>query len=101
MYTDIGVLLALEFSRSTRTKSSMTLENTSTALAKMAGVSSGASTRRSVCTTAACSAGLCKTEFTGSEKYHRQEKPCHTAWDFPLLNENSTASTIGTSDQIR
>src|SRR5580704_6931409 len=44
MITEIGVLLALEDSRSTTTKSSMTLEKTSTALAKMAGPSSRACT---------------------------------------------------------
>src|ERR1700742_1961475 len=46
MITDIGVLPALEDSRSTITKSSITPEKTSTALAKMAGASSGTSTRR-------------------------------------------------------
>jgi len=51
--------------------------------------------------TESCSAVLCSTEFTGSVKYQRQEKPCQAACDFPLLNENSTASAIGTSDQIR
>src|SRR5215472_6029090 len=51
--------------------------------------------------TAACSAGSCRTELIGSEKYQRQEKPCQTLCDLPLLNENSTASAIGTSDQIR
>ena len=35
--TDIGMLPALEESRSTTTKSSITPEKTSTALAKMAG----------------------------------------------------------------
>ena len=44
---------------------------------------------------------LCATELTGSVKYQRQEKPCQTLCDLPLLNENSTASAIGTSDQIR
>ena len=29
------------------------------------------------------------------------EKPCQVACDLPLLNENSTAMAIGTSDQIR
>src|SRR6202167_3935425 len=48
MITDIGVLPALEDSRSTMTKSSITPENTSTALAKMAGASSGSMTRRIV-----------------------------------------------------
>ena len=48
MITEIGVLLALEDSRSTITKSSMTPEKTSTALAKMAGPSSGSITRRMV-----------------------------------------------------
>ena len=56
---------------------------------------------RTVWMTAACSCGLCSTELTGSLKYHRQEKPCHALCDFPLLNENSTAMPIGTSDQIR
>src|ERR1017187_4877932 len=56
---------------------------------------------RSVWMTAACSAGLCSTELTGSLKYHRQEKPCHALCDLPLLNEKSTAMPIGTSDQIR
>ena len=51
--------------------------------------------------TAAWYCGLCSTELTGSAKYHRQEKPCHTLWDFPSLNEKSTATLIGTSDQIR
>src|SRR5947199_4750178 len=51
--------------------------------------------------TAACRLGSCRTEFSGSAKYHRQEKPCQTAWECPLLNENSTASPIGTSDQSR
>ena len=46
MITDIGVLPALEESRSTITKSSITPEKTSTALAKMAGASSGTMTRR-------------------------------------------------------
>src|SRR5579863_7159637 len=212
MITEIGVFPELEESRSTITKSSMTPENTSTALAKMAGPSSGSRTRRIVwnwlaprsaaassyclpsvtsrawpmmtgqltfqvtsprtyasvprCTevkstvntknlatpkissgttkdriitklnvdgtgprhrlmpsanatpsgtamsvvktdsrtvwiTAACSWGLCSTEFTGSVKYQRQEKPCQALCDLPLLNENSTASAIGTSDQIR
>ena len=45
MITDIGVLPELELSRSTSTKSSMTLEKTSTALAKMAGPSKGSMTR--------------------------------------------------------
>ena len=31
--------------------------------------------------------------------YHWVEKPCHVAWDAPLLNENSTAIAIGTIDQ--
>src|SRR5580693_805077 len=212
MITDIGVLLALEDSRSTMTKSSITPEKTSTALAKMAGPSSGSMTRRMVCErlaprsaeassywrprvtsrawtmiagqltfqvtrprtsahvprctlvnstvntkniatpkissgmtkdriitklnvagtgpfqrlmpsanatpsgtamivvstdsrtvwmTAACSAGLCSTELTGSLKYQRQEKPCQVACDLPLLNENSTAMAIGISDQSR
>src|SRR5437763_5387173 len=48
MSTDIGVFPALEESRSTITKSSITPENTSTALAKMAGASSGSMTRRMV-----------------------------------------------------
>src|SRR5579862_5903113 len=56
---------------------------------------------RTVWTTAECSAGSCSTELTGSLKYQRQEKPCQLACDLPLLNENSTAMTIGTSDQIR
>src|SRR6516164_9860518 len=50
MYTDIGVLLELEFSRSTSTKSSTVLEKTSTVLAKIAGMSSGTITRRMTCT---------------------------------------------------
>src|SRR6266849_10301417 len=49
MYTDIGVLLALELSRSTSTKSSTTPEKTRTALAKMAGVSKGIMTRYVTC----------------------------------------------------
>src|ERR1700721_1535762 len=212
MITDIGVLPALEDSRSTMTKSSITPENTSTALAKMAGASSGSITRRiavirlaprsaaassywrpsptsrawtmiagqltfqvtrprvsaivprgtavnstvntkniatpkissgmtkdriitklnvegtaprqrlmprakatpsgtamtvvstdsrTVWMTAACSAGSCSTELTGSLKYQRQEKPCQVACDLPLLNENSTAMAIGISDQSR
>src|SRR5271154_2144152 len=56
---------------------------------------------RTVWMTAACSCGSCSTELTGSLKYHRQEKPCQLLCDLPLLNENSTAITIGTSDQIR
>ena len=56
---------------------------------------------RTVWMTAACSCGLCRTELTGSLKYQRQEKPCQTLCDLPLLNENSTAMPIGTSDQIR
>src|SRR5580704_10176014 len=56
---------------------------------------------RTVWMTAACSAGLCSTELTGSLKYQRQEKPCQVACDLPLLNENSTAMAIGTSDQSR
>src|ERR1700733_7060176 len=56
---------------------------------------------RTVWITAACSAGSCSTELTGSLKYQRQEKPCQLACDLPLLNENSTAMAIGTSDQIR
>ena len=56
---------------------------------------------RTVWMTAACSCGLCSTELTGSLKYQRQEKPCQADCDRPLLNENSTAITIGTSDQIR
>ena len=56
---------------------------------------------RRVWMTAACSCGLCSTELTGSLKYHRQEKPCQALCDLPLLNENSTAMPIGTSDQIR
>src|SRR5215470_10300051 len=51
--------------------------------------------------TAACRFGSCSTEFTGSAKYQRQEKPCQTLCDRPLLNENSTASATGTRDQIR
>src|SRR5215470_16209822 len=212
MYTVMGVLLALELSRSTITKSSTTLEKTSTALAKMAGVSIGRMTRqvtcqrlaprsaaassyclpivaslactmiagqltfqvtsarvsaivpspmprnkivntkniatpkissgitkdkimmklndaevrlrhllmpmanatpsgtairvvktdsRTVCTTAARSSGLLSTEFTGSPKYQRQEKPWKKLCDLPRLNENRTASATGTSDQIR
>src|SRR2546429_3213590 len=54
-----------------------------------------------VWTTAACRLGSCRTEFTGSAKYQRQEKPCQTLCDLPLLNENSTASATGTSDQTR
>src|ERR1700746_237107 len=54
-----------------------------------------------VWTTAACRLGSCRTEFTGSGKSQRQEKPCQTLCDLPLLNENSTASATGTSDQIR
>src|ERR1700761_2265111 len=57
--------------------------------------------RRTVWMTAACSCGSCSTELTGSLKYHRQEKPCQTDCERPLLNENSTAIAIGTSDQIR
>src|ERR1700722_17185346 len=212
MITDIGVLPALEESRSTITKSSITPENTRTALAKMAGASSGTMTRRitwnwlaprsaaassyclpmvtrRACTTiagqltfqvtrpstsasvprwtvlnrvvktmnidtpkissgttydriitklnvigigprqrlmpsanatpsgtamtvtsterrnvwmtAACSCGSCSTELVWSVKYQRQEKPCQVDCDRPLLNENSTAITIGTSDQTR
>src|SRR5580658_3398932 len=212
MITDIGVLLELEDSRSTMTKSSITPEKTSTALAKMAGPSSGSMTRRmtwnwlaprsapassywrpsvtsrawtmiagqltfqvtrpatsatvpsltvvnstvntkniatpkissgmtkdriitklnvegmyprqrlmpsandtpsgtamivvstdsrTVWMTAACSAGSCRTELTGSLKYQRQENPWKLACDLPGLNEISTAMTIGTSDQIR
>src|ERR1700722_4883059 len=56
---------------------------------------------RTVWMTAACSAGSCSTELTGSLKYQRQEKPCQLACDLPLLNENSTAMAIGTSDQSR
>jgi hypothetical protein len=41
----MGVLLELELSRSTSTKSSMTPEKTRTALAKMAGVSRRIMTR--------------------------------------------------------
>src|ERR1700676_1289201 len=204
MITDIGVLPALEDSRSTITKSSITPENTSTALAKMAGASSGSMTRRVACRrlaprpaaassywrpsvtsrawtmiagqltfqvtsprtsasvprctvvnrtvntkniatpkissgmtkdriitklnveevalrqrlmpsakatpsgtamivvstdsrtvwiTAACSCGSCRTELTGSLKYHRQENPCQLLCDLPRLNENSTAMT--------
>src|SRR6201996_5946992 len=212
MITDIGVLPELDDSRSTRTKSSMTPENTSTALAKMAGPSNGIRTRRMTwnwlaprsaaassycrprvtrrawtmtagqltfqvtrprvsarvprCTevnstvntkniatpkissgitndssitklklvgsgprqrlmpmakatprgtaisvvradrrmvwiTAACSCGLCSTELVWSVTYQRQENPCQALWDLPLLNENSTAIAIGTSDQTR
>src|SRR5271165_1881580 len=158
MITDIGVFPALDESRSTITKSSITPENTSTALAKMAGASSGSRTRRitwnwlaprsaaassycrpsvtslacttmagqltfqvtsprtsavvprctvvstdsrTVWMTAACSCGLCSTELTGSLKYQRQENPCQVDCDRPLLNENKTAITIGTSDQTR
>jgi hypothetical protein len=36
-----------------------------------------------------------------SVKYQRQENPCQTLCDLPLLNENSTAIAIGTSDQTR
>src|SRR6266851_6439472 len=49
MYTDIGVLLELELSRSTSTKSSMTPEKTRTAPAKMAGLSRGHRTRYVTC----------------------------------------------------
>ena len=56
---------------------------------------------RTVWMTAACSCGSCSTELTGSVKYQRKEKPCQVACDLPLLNENSTAMAIGTSDQIR
>src|SRR5215469_198722 len=56
---------------------------------------------RTVWTTAACSCGLRSTELTGSLKYQRQENPCQADCDLPLLNENSTAITIGASDQIR
>src|SRR6201990_2168539 len=51
--------------------------------------------------TAACSCGLCSTELVWSVTYQRQEKPCQALWDLPLLKENSTAITIGTSDQTR
>src|SRR5262249_14213854 len=44
---------------------------------------------------------LCATDSTGSVRYHRREKPCQTACDLPLLNENKMARTIGTSDQTR
>src|ERR1700749_2763883 len=56
---------------------------------------------RTVWITAACSCGLCSTELVWSVKYQRQEKPCQALWDLPLLKENSTAITIGTSDQTR
>src|SRR6202044_4031606 len=56
---------------------------------------------RTVWMTAACSCGSCRTELTGSPKYQRQEKPCQVDCERPLLNENSTAIAIGTSDQIR
>src|SRR5580658_6312159 len=56
---------------------------------------------RAVWTTAACNCGLCSTELTGSLKYQRQEKPCHADCERPLLNENSTAMAIGTSDQVK
>src|SRR5579863_3565037 len=56
---------------------------------------------RTVWMTAACSWGSCSTELTGSLKYQRQENPCQADWDRPLLNENSTAIAIGTSDQTR
>src|SRR3984957_4720311 len=49
MITDIGCVLPVEDNRSTTTKSSMTPEKTRIALAKMAGISSGSMTRRSVC----------------------------------------------------
>ena len=51
--------------------------------------------------TAACTCGSFRTELTGSLKYQRQEKPCQLDCERPLLNENSTAIAIGTSDQIR
>jgi len=54
-----------------------------------------------VWTTAACKSGSWSTEFTGSAKYKRQEKPCQTLWDFRLLKENNTAAATGTSDQIK
>ena len=57
--------------------------------------------RRSVCRTALCSAGLCRTDCNGSVTYHRIEKPCQTLCDFPSLNENNAAIAIGTSDQMR
>src|ERR1700678_75422 len=56
---------------------------------------------RTVWITAACNCGSCSTELTGSLKYQRQEKPCQVLCDLPLLNEKSTAMTIGTSDHIR
>src|SRR6201986_1835653 len=56
---------------------------------------------RTVWITAACSCGLCSTELVWSVTYQRQEKPCQALWDLPLLKENSTAITIGTSDQTR
>src|ERR1700761_9817130 len=56
---------------------------------------------RTVWMTAACSCGLCSTELVWSVKYQRQEKPCQALWDLPLFKENSTAITIGTSDQTR
>src|ERR1022692_3544712 len=48
MITDIGWVSDVEDSRSTITKSSITPENTRITLAKMAGASSGISTRRMV-----------------------------------------------------
>ena len=56
---------------------------------------------RMVWSTAPRRAGLWKTELIGSPQYQRVENPCHALWDFPLLNENSTAMAMGTIDQIR
>jgi len=56
---------------------------------------------RRVCSTALRSVGLWKIELMGSPQYHRIEKPCHALCDLPLLKENSTATAMGASDQMR
>src|SRR3984957_13317228 len=50
---------------------------------------------------ALCSCGLYQIELTLSPQYQRIDRPWNEDCDLPLLNENSTAITIGASDQIR
>src|SRR5580698_533149 len=55
----------------------------------------------SVTNIALCSCGLYQIELTLSPQYQRSERPWNADCDLPLLKENSTATTIGASDQTR
>ena len=55
----------------------------------------------SVWNSAVCRAASYQTERVWSPQYHRKEKPCQSVRDRPLLNENITAMSTGSSDHTR